>query len=52
MKLFLFFCLSIFFFYLCSKKENSFYFVIDLVDVIENLVEKFVYDIVESVEVV
>ena len=52
MKSLLFFCLSTFLFYSCSKKENSLYPVIDLADAIENPVEKSVYDIAESVEVV
>ena len=52
MKSLLFFCLSTFLFYSCSKKENSLYPVIDLADAIENPVEKSVYDIEESVEVV
>ena len=51
MKSLLFFCLSTFLFYSCSKKENSLYPVIDLADAIENPVEKSVYDIAESVEV-
>ena len=52
MKSLLFFCLSTFLFYSCSKKENSLYPIIDLADAIENPVEKSVYDVAESVEVV
>ena len=52
MKSLLFFCLSTFLFYSCSKKENSLYPVIELADAIENPVEKSVYDIAESVEFV